>query len=198
MALTHEGHYYRRQTDNEWITGADYREIGAALAKGLLTYYPLPPASEPDQTYPTWLARYFLPAELSILALSGENADPDQDGTPNLMEYALGRRPRVADAGTGALGMTLTPGSPGQMLIAAAPSSYPIDLEVYFERSADLAIWTRAPDPINEAPVGGYAVTSTSGRRAGDGHAVEFLTLSAAPPAAGTAHFYRLKVRRLP
>ena len=31
-------------------------------------------------------------------AISGDDADPDGDGVPNLMEYALGRNPLVADA----------------------------------------------------------------------------------------------------
>ena len=48
MALTEEGHYYRRITDDAWTDGAHYREIGRALARGLITYYNLPPGSEPD------------------------------------------------------------------------------------------------------------------------------------------------------
>ena len=48
MALTEEGHYYRRITDNAWTDGAHYREIGRAMARGLVTYYDLPPSSEPD------------------------------------------------------------------------------------------------------------------------------------------------------
>jgi hypothetical protein len=45
MALTHEGHYYRRITDNAWTDGAHYREIGRALARALIQYYNLPPAT---------------------------------------------------------------------------------------------------------------------------------------------------------
>ena len=198
MALTHEGHYHRRQTDNEWITGADYREIGAALASGLQTYYSLPPTSEPDLTYPLWLAQHFLSSELSISALAGENADPDHDGISNLVEYALGRRPRLADVGNAVLALMQTPGTPGQLQISTARSSYPTDLEVFFESSANLASWTRVPGPPNEPPTADRTVTATSGRRAGDGHAVEFLTLHTPLPAGVTAEFYRLKVRRLP
>ena len=197
MALTHEGHYHRRQTDNDWITGADYREVGAALASGLQIYYPLPAGSEPDLTYPTWLARFFLPAELGIASLTGENADPDRDGTASLMEYALGRSPRIADAGAGTVTMTVPPGLPARTVISASCSSYPTDLEVTYERSTDLATWTRTPDPINELP-GGHTLSSFYGRRAGDGQAVEFLTLSAPAAVAGVPVFYRLKARRLP
>jgi len=47
MALTHEGHYYRRITDNAWTDGAHYREVGRALARGLIAYYDLPPSTAP-------------------------------------------------------------------------------------------------------------------------------------------------------
>lgn len=43
MALTHEGHFYRRITDNAWITDADYRELGRALAAALVEYLALEP-----------------------------------------------------------------------------------------------------------------------------------------------------------
>jgi hypothetical protein len=47
MALTKEGHYYRRITDNAWTDGAHYRAIGRAMARALIGYYDLPPAQEP-------------------------------------------------------------------------------------------------------------------------------------------------------
>ncbi len=43
MAMTHEGHYYERITDNQFITDADYRELGRAQAAGLIQYFNLPP-----------------------------------------------------------------------------------------------------------------------------------------------------------
>jgi hypothetical protein len=47
MALTEEGHYYRRITDNAWTDGAHYREIGRAMARALIAYYHLPPSTHP-------------------------------------------------------------------------------------------------------------------------------------------------------
>ena len=58
MALTEEGHYYRRITNNAWTDGAHYREIGHALARGLVAYYNLPPVqpaaanTTPTNNYP--------------------------------------------------------------------------------------------------------------------------------------------------
>jgi len=52
MAMTHEGHYYRRITDNEWLTEGDYHEIGKAMAIALIEYFNLPPYVEPT---PGWM-----------------------------------------------------------------------------------------------------------------------------------------------
>jgi hypothetical protein len=42
MALTYEGHYYRRITDAAYITDADYRALGRALAAAMVEYFDLP------------------------------------------------------------------------------------------------------------------------------------------------------------
>ncbi len=42
MAMTHEGHYRRRITDDDWITGTDYEELGRAQAVALIEYFNLP------------------------------------------------------------------------------------------------------------------------------------------------------------
>jgi hypothetical protein len=50
-----------------------------------------------DNTYEQWRQVYFTCAELSDPAVSGETCDPDGDRISNLMEYALGLNPRVAN-----------------------------------------------------------------------------------------------------
>ncbi len=45
MAMTHEGHYFRRITDNAYITGADYQQLGRAQATALDEYFNLPSLS---------------------------------------------------------------------------------------------------------------------------------------------------------
>jgi hypothetical protein len=42
MAMTHEGHFHRRITDNQYITGADYQQLGRAQAAALLQYFNIP------------------------------------------------------------------------------------------------------------------------------------------------------------
>jgi hypothetical protein len=45
----------------------------------------------------TWRNTYFTPEERDDPAISDDDADPDGDGLPNLVEYALGLDPRTAD-----------------------------------------------------------------------------------------------------
>jgi len=48
MAMTYEGHFLRRITDNEYITDEDYMELGRGLAIAVIEYFDLPilPPSE--------------------------------------------------------------------------------------------------------------------------------------------------------
>lgn len=54
----------------------------------------LAPATQADP-YATWRSARFTPADLDDPRVSGPTADPDADGLPNLLEYALGGEPLV-------------------------------------------------------------------------------------------------------
>jgi alpha-L-fucosidase 2 len=56
-----------------------------------------PVVASPPSPIEQWRAAEF-GAETNNPAISGNDADPDDDGAPNLLEYALGRNPLVADA----------------------------------------------------------------------------------------------------
>jgi len=49
-------------------------------------------------TFGAWQKLRFTPSELALPDVSGEAADPDHDGRPNLIEYALGTNPKAFDA----------------------------------------------------------------------------------------------------
>lgn len=42
MALTHEGHYYERITDGQYLTGNDYKQLGRDMAMATIQYFNLP------------------------------------------------------------------------------------------------------------------------------------------------------------
>ena len=46
-----------------------------------------------------WKTQYFTPAELAAGLITGDDADPDGDGIPNLLEYGTGGNPRLPGAG---------------------------------------------------------------------------------------------------
>ena len=50
-----------------------------------------------DRPADDWRKTNFTSLELADATISGDLADPDHDGLPNLMEYTLGMNPKVAD-----------------------------------------------------------------------------------------------------
>lgn len=54
----------------------------------------------------------FTAEERALASVGGPDADPDGDGTPNLLEYALQREPRTAEATGHRLQVSLVDGSP--------------------------------------------------------------------------------------
>src|SRR5690625_3801227 len=50
---------------------------------------------EAESGFATWLAEYFISSEIANPEIGGFSADPDGDGVPNLVEYALGGNPTV-------------------------------------------------------------------------------------------------------
>ena len=52
---------------------------------------------QPTPTFDQWRTSLFTTAELANPAISGPNADPDQDGLQNYLEYAMGTQPKIAE-----------------------------------------------------------------------------------------------------
>lgn len=67
--------------------------VGPALAPIVVTTDGAPLAG-----FAAWGAERFTPSQLAELAISGPLADPDADGLSNLLEYAFGGDPLLADA----------------------------------------------------------------------------------------------------
>jgi len=137
MALTHEGHFHRRLTDNEWITGDDYRSLGRSMASALTDFYELSPAR--TLSWEEWQAEHFDALERRFESLSGPLADPDDDNRANILEYGQATHPRRFDPSTAPLTMGNSL-SFSRSLVAG-------DATWYVEYSSDLVSW-RAISPV--------------------------------------------------
>jgi hypothetical protein len=120
----------------------------------------------------SWRALYFTTSELSDPTITGHAADPDADGVPNLLEYALARDPLVPDSAPPLLTST---------------STSPLNLSVsFFRHRADLIYTVEASSTL--AP-GSWQVIATD---PGQVSATDPVVVS--DPTPGPRRFLRLRV----
>ena len=129
----------------------------------------------PFTSYNQWVAYWFSPAEAADANISGVNADPDHDGMPNLMEYALNLHPKLADA-AGKPGFRSAPGS---LRVAYTKVLDSTDLDYVVHESTNLQDWQPAA-VTNE-------ILTDDGRQQ---------TVAAAASSTGQAKFLQLRVTR--
>ena len=143
--------------------------------------------------YETWKETHFSAAQLVDSGASGSSADPDADGLPNLLEYALGGDPTTA--------IPLVHPRPDFDL---ATSRLQLAFNRYLART-DLTLTVQAADSpagpwIDIArSTGGNAftalVTGTGIAETGTGDARQ---VTVTDPTSGTRRFIRLKVDSTP
>jgi hypothetical protein len=97
-------------------------------------------------TFDTWRKLRFSTNDLANLAVSGENADPDGDGIPNLAEYAFGLEPDHADAGP----LKIAKNGAGSAIVSYERLAVLSDIQFSWENSQNLREWTPA-SPTQEA-----------------------------------------------
>ena len=122
-----------------------------------------------------WKRLRFTTTELANTAISGDAADPDRDGVPNLAEYKFHRQPRVNESAP-----LLQPSrlANGRLQLVFVRDRFATDAPMSYEISSDLKTWMPAT-PTTEA-----AVVST--------FEVEQVTAQFTGPS--DAFFVRLKV----
>ena len=141
-----------------------------------------------DKPYDAWRFAHFTAAQLADSASSGEQADPDGDASPNLLEYALGGDPLAPDASARAPRAAIA--DDGRLTLTFFQPLGRADLAYAVEWTDDLAAATWQ---------GGAGVVTEIARVASgaDGPAGEWVTVRAyATPGAAPRQFLRLRVTR--
>jgi hypothetical protein len=83
-----------RASQNDGNFFADLDNLGwQALAS--VSQWPTNDLFDATLSYDAWNAKHFTSAELTDTSISGDAADPDNDGLANLVEYALGSDPKA-------------------------------------------------------------------------------------------------------
>ncbi|CAM3029234.1 hypothetical protein FPL22_14385 [Rariglobus hedericola] len=136
-----------------------------------------------DKPYDHWRFSRFSTEELTNDAISGPAADPDSDGQPNLLEYALNAEPKSADAVQHTPVVTLADNH--LTLTYQRPTAIP-DVTYIVEWSGDLQTWSSGPT---------VTATYTTSEN-GDG-TTTVTERSLNPQSSMPRQFLRLRVTRL-
>lgn len=129
-----------------------------------------------DRPINNWLRANFTTAELANATVSGDSADPDHDGLPNLMEYALGTLPKTAD------GNQFSPAASNGMFNVSYPLSKSApDVELMPEWSTNLVTWLAGTNYFEVVNVTDQVTN-------------QIITIRATTPAA--SGFFRFRVSR--
>lgn len=103
-------------------------------------------------SYDAWRAKAFSTAELGNATVSGDHADPDEDGLPNLAEYAHGDDPRKANVPARIPGHIRMTKEGGVALLSYRRLLLEHELDYVLESSPDLRIWSQLSSQQAEAP----------------------------------------------
>lgn len=169
---------------------APEQDLGKAVAWGI-SHAPLgsPGAASPRiaQAYYGWDNFHFTSLQRDNPAISAPSADPDGDGIPNWVEYALGLDPWQPDP---ALPLTLTfasdtaPGTPFAFSFQRIPDLLDIRHDILATGDLQWELWSEVKNTVEE----------TIPR--GDGR--ETVILREATPPAADRRFYKLRMQYTP
>lgn len=139
-------------------------------------------ATAAEGTVLAWLAERFSVADRLRSDRVGLLADPDADGQPNLLEYALGRNPLMADGPGTAAGRLASPDGVFPTLTYTRPIGL-TDVTYTVETSTDLSNWSHSPGDV--VAISSNITTNLETITCRTGH----------PIAAGGKRFLRLVIR---
>lgn len=130
-----------------------------------------------------WRSDHFTEAELADENISGPAADPDGDRIPNLMEYALGRDPKVASADNLPVSGVVTHSGEDYLALSFRRPSAISDIDYIVEVSGDLISWSPDAVALDETPHEDGTTT--------------FSFRDSVPLTEGERRFMRLRVREI-
>lgn len=135
-----------------------------------------------DKPFDAWRFANFTSIELADPLISGELADPDSDGIPNLTEFGEHLLPKTPDSGSGGLPSAEVVGGALRLIFTRVKAA--TDL-IYRPRvTTDLATWNFGPSFIQEISVVDQGET-------------EEVTVEAFPPSGGEPQqFMDLQIER--
>lgn len=134
----------------------------------------------PLRPWETWVSTNWLPATATNVA--GPNADPDGDGTPNALEYALNLNPNAASGN----------GLPSFSFITTNTLTYGALTFTRVKAATDLAYLPSATGNL----ASGNWTTLTDVVSVADNGATETVTVRDSLPVVGTTNrFYQLRVK---
>jgi CubicO group peptidase (beta-lactamase class C family) len=137
---------------------------------------------EATLSYDAWRAKYFSSSELADPTVSGDDADPDGDGMPNLLEYASGTNPRVPnEAPKLVASLSASDGGPS-LVVSFRRLLLAYELDYNLEASPDLQSWSPVTGEVDEASLNADGTVTTS--------------VHAGSPADSSSRFFRLRVSR--
>ncbi len=134
-----------------------------------------------DRPIDAWRLASFTTAELADPSVSGDLADPDQDGLANLMEYALGLPPKDPTP----VNRPYTSIAGGYLTLTYTRAKAATDVSLVVEQSNDLVNWHSGPSYVQQ-------ISSV------DEGAIQRITVQLSTPVAGApVDYLRLRVTRL-
>lgn len=96
--------------------------------------------------YDAWAVEHQLPAAPN--PGGGPNDDPDLDGLPNLLEYALGLDPKLPEPTQPPAPVLTTTGDGRQLTLTFQKAAARSDVTLIVQTSPDLITWTTLPDTL--------------------------------------------------
>ncbi len=138
-----------------WRYARDGNSLTSGENRGFVDQVKFVPEGAGERTFDSWMTDQFTGPERADPAVSGPNADPDNDGIANLVEAAIGSLPKTRDSHELLLAIISTTISGGQRttVLSANRAESPVlnlKLEIQACETLDGGTWTTIAEKTGE------------------------------------------------